>query len=85
MSGQYLQMKFGKQNQMQQTMQKEITLKKTLNGKLYPMIKNILIIYENNIEIPNSFLSSGYQPVPDDIYQKYTIKTWVKTVFKDVL
>jgi len=47
--------------------------------------QNILIIYENNIEIPNSFLSSGYQPVPDDIYQKYTIKTWVKTVFKDVL
>ena len=46
MSGQYLQMKFGKQNQMQQTMQKEITLKKTLNGKLYSMIKNILIMYD---------------------------------------
>jgi hypothetical protein len=47
--------------------------------------QNILIINENNIDIPNSFLSSEYQPVPDEIYQKYTIQTWVKTMFKEVL
>ena len=47
--------------------------------------QNILIINENNIDIPNSFLSSEYQSVPDEIYQKYTIQTWVKTMFKEVL
>ena len=46
MNGQYLQMKFGEQNQKQQTMQKEIILKKTLSGKLYPMIENILTMYD---------------------------------------
>jgi hypothetical protein len=47
--------------------------------------QNILIIDENNINIPDSFLYSSYNPIPKKIYEKYTLTTWVKTVFKEVL
>lgn len=47
--------------------------------------QNILIIDEKNITIPFSFFESKYEPIPDEIYQKYTLSSWVKTVFKEVL
>ena len=40
--GEYLQMKFGFQKMKQVIMLKEISLKKTLNGKLFHMTTNIL-------------------------------------------
>lgn len=46
--------------------------------------QNILIIDKNNIDIPDSFLHSDYNPIPDYIYNKYTLDTWVKTVFKEL-
>lgn len=46
--------------------------------------QNILIIDEKNINIPNSFLHSNYDPIPDSIYKKYTLDSWVKTVFKEL-
>lgn len=45
--------------------------------------KNILVLDENNIQIPADFLNSDYIPIPKHIYNKYTIDTWVKTVFKE--
>ena len=39
--GEYLQMKFGFQKMKQVLKLKEISLKKTLNGKLFHMITNI--------------------------------------------
>ena len=47
--------------------------------------QNILIINEQNISIPNEFLTSSYIPIPDQIIRKYTLETWVKTVFKEVI
>lgn len=47
--------------------------------------KNILIIDENNIHIPISFIRSEYNPIPKEIFNKYTIDTWVNTVFKEIL
>ncbi|WP_445718921.1 hypothetical protein [Flavobacterium sp.] len=47
--------------------------------------KNILIIDEKNISIPNDFLNSPYVAIPDVIIQKYTVNNWVKTVFKEVI
>ena len=47
--------------------------------------QNILIIDLKNIIIPTSFLTSKYNPIPIEIYRKYTLNTWVKTVFKEVL
>ncbi|MEO9077662.1 MAG: hypothetical protein ABI263_10240 [Gelidibacter sp.] len=47
--------------------------------------QNILIIDEHNIAIPNSFLNSSYVPISDEIIRKYTLETWVTTVFKEVI
>lgn len=47
--------------------------------------QNILIIDEKNIIIPTSFFTSKYEPIPSEIYKKYTLSSWVKTVFKEVL
>ena len=47
--------------------------------------QNILIIDEEKITIPNSFLNSSYVPIPDKIIEKYTLETWVKTIFKEVI
>ncbi|URM35170.1 hypothetical protein [Flavobacterium anhuiense] len=43
--------------------------------------KNILIIDEKNINFDIDFFRSSYEPIPDDIYKKYTIENWVETVF----
>lgn len=42
---------------------------------------NILVIDENNPEIPTSFLETKYEPIKESIYQEFTINTWVKKVF----
>ncbi len=47
--------------------------------------QNILIINQESIEIPKSFLTSDYHPIPDRIYQKYTLNHWVNRVFTEVL
>ena len=44
--------------------------------------KNILIIDESNITINNTFFSTSYVPLDSKIFEKYTIKNWVDTVFK---
>ena len=42
---------------------------------------NILVIDPKNVEIPKKFFETPYNPVDKDIYYKYTIENWVKTVF----
>lgn len=42
---------------------------------------NILVIDEDNVVILDSFLASDYEEIPEHIYQKYTLKSWVDTVF----
>ena len=41
---------------------------------------NILVIDEKNPEIPISFFESDYEKLPEEIYQKYTIKGWIQNV-----
>jgi hypothetical protein len=43
--------------------------------------QNILVIDENNIEIPEDFVSSPYVEIDDVILDKYRIKNWVKPIF----
>lgn len=42
---------------------------------------NILVIDENNIEIPPSFFEEPYQPLPKEIYNYYTLNAWVDRIF----
>jgi len=41
---------------------------------------NILVIDNDITDIDNDFLNNTYQPVPENIYKKYTIETWVNTI-----
>lgn len=42
---------------------------------------NILVIDNENITIPETFLNSEYQPLSEELYQKYTLDNWVRTAF----
>lgn len=42
--------------------------------------ENILIIDIQNIQIPENFLSFPYQAISPDIYQQYTLTTWVQKI-----
>lgn len=61
---------------------KIITTNKSIAKYDFYNPNNILIIDENSIKIDPNFLITTYQPLSDNIYYKYTIKNWVKTIFK---
>jgi len=42
---------------------------------------NILILNKEFNDIPDSFLNQSYKEIPADIYNKYTLRYFVKTVF----
>jgi hypothetical protein len=42
---------------------------------------NILIVEENNLQLNDDFFNKPYQPIPENIYNKYTVNNWVETVF----
>lgn len=44
--------------------------------------QNILVIDEDNIEIPEHFVTSPYVEIEDRILDKYRIENWVKPIFK---
>lgn len=59
---------------------KIITTNKTITEYDFYNPHNILIIDKNNITIPEDFLNTKYQKVPDEIYKKYTLKNWIETI-----
>lgn len=44
--------------------------------------QNILVVDENNIEIPNDFVTSPYLEISDNILSKYKIENWVQPIFQ---
>ena len=61
---------------------KIITTNQSIKNYDFYNPNNILIIDEKNIKINKSFFETSYQPLKDEIYYKYTIQNWVKTMFK---
>lgn len=43
---------------------------------------NILVINELSQDIPDDFLNTPYQEISEEIYNKYTLDHWTKTVFE---
>ena len=43
--------------------------------------ENVLIIDPENPQIPESFFSTPYKELPEEIYKKYTLSSWVEEVF----
>ncbi|MEN2400047.1 hypothetical protein GKZ90_0009675 [Flavobacterium sp. MC2016-06] len=64
-------------------MQKKIiTTNKSIIDYDFYNPNNILVLDENSeINIDPHFLATPYEPLSDEIYHKYTIENWVKTVF----
>lgn len=44
---------------------------------------NILVINKKKIKIPHDFLNTKYQKIPDTVYKKYTLKSWIKNILKN--
>ena len=44
---------------------------------------NILIVDRNNVVIPDSFINTPFKPLPDEIYDKYSLSSWLKTIFAE--
>ncbi|KQR93925.1 hypothetical protein ASG01_08355 [Chryseobacterium sp. Leaf180] len=44
--------------------------------------QNILILNKDFSNVEKSFFGTEYQKLPQDIYEKYTLDHWIKTVFK---
>lgn len=61
---------------------KIITTNKNVKNYDFYNPQNILIINENDIKIPLSFINSTYEPLTEAIFEKYTLESWVKNIFK---
>ena len=42
---------------------------------------NILVINEQNIDFVTDFFETDYEPIPEEIFKKYTLNHWVETIF----
>ncbi len=42
---------------------------------------NILVWKEDTNDIPEHFLNTPYEELPEDVYKKYSLENWVKTIF----
>lgn len=60
---------------------KIITNNKYVKGFDFYNPSNILILDDNFDDIDSEFLNTPYIPVPEEIYNKYTLENWVNTVF----
>ena len=41
---------------------------------------NVMVIDRDKVVIPYDFLDSAYIPLPKDIYEKYSLKSWILEV-----
>lgn len=60
---------------------KLITTNKDIKNYNFYHPNNILIIDRNKPVIPKSFLELDYYPIPDAIYESYSITSWIKSIF----
>lgn len=59
---------------------KVITTNKSITEYDFYNPNNILVIDKEKAEIPDYFLNTQYQKIPDNIYNKYTLKNWINTI-----
>ena len=44
---------------------------------------NIFIINRNEPKLDFSFLKKDYEDIDETIYEKYSLSSWIRTIFKD--
>jgi hypothetical protein len=62
---------------------KMITTNKEIINYDFYNTDNIQIIDRNNINLDKSFFEIDFKSINTDIYDKYSIRQWVETIFKD--
>jgi hypothetical protein len=60
---------------------KLITNNKNIRNYDFFNSKNILVVDEGNLDVPDNFLKEPYERLDIGIYERYSIKGWVKEVF----
>ena len=60
---------------------KVITNNSTVKEYDFYNSENIMVVKDDLSNIERSFFDSSYQELQPEIYNKYTIQNWVKTVF----
>jgi len=45
---------------------------------------NILVVDRKNIQIPHTFFKSKYTALSDDIFEKYSIESWIKDILVNI-
>ena len=60
---------------------KIITTNKSITSYDFYNPNNILVIDNEDLEINNTFFQIDYQTIPDEIYNLYTLDSWVETIF----
>lgn len=61
---------------------KLISTNKTIPEYSFYTPENILIIDKDDIDISPDFLTIAYKPLPEAVYNQYTLDNWVNTVFE---
>lgn len=62
---------------------KLITTNQNIKTYDFYNVNNIHVIDRNNVSIKKSFIESSFQPIPVEIYEKYSLENWLKDVLKE--
>lgn len=62
---------------------KLITTNKSVKNYDFYNENNILVVDRNNIKFNKTFFELPYQKLSKDIYEKYSLKSWIKTIFSE--
>ncbi len=60
---------------------KIITTNQSIKNYDFYKPNNILIIDEKHITFKPEFFNTPYEPIPESVYNKYTLSIWVNVVF----
>lgn len=59
---------------------KIVTTNQSIKNYDFYTSENVLVIDRNKVKIPGSFFNMPYKPISEEIYEKYSINSWIKEV-----
>ena len=45
--------------------------------------ENNILIFDGNIDTNSPFFTEDYNDIPESVYQKYSLRNWLKTMLDD--
>ena len=42
-----------------------------------------ILIFDDNVDVNSAFFTNDYQEIPEEIYEKYSLRSWLKTMLDD--